>query len=310
MRAFLYRDYTTEIELVDLPVPALADHQVLVEVEAAALNPRDVAMHSGATRDVFDVVFPYVVGSDLAGRVKAVGAGVSTRAVGDAIIGRCSPLAGGAFAEFAAIDEANCAALPNGIGMVEGAGVPTTAATAWHALFDAPGLRAGQKVLIHAAAGGVGSIAVQFAKIAGAYVVATASGEGVNLVAKLGADEVIDYRQADFAAQVRDVDLVLDTVGGETQDRSYGILRPGGHLASIVREPDQAMARSMGVRATRVSYRLAPGELEQLVRHIASSKIAVTIDSCFAIEEFDAAFARQATGRARGKVVVRMAERS
>ena len=310
MRAFLYRDYAADIKLVDLPLPSLGDHQVLVEVEAAALNPRDVVMHSGATRDVFDVVFPYVIGSDLAGRVKAVGAGVSTRAVGDAIIGRCSPLAGGAFAEFAAIDIANCAALPNGIGMVEGAGVPTTAATAWHALFDAPGLRAGQKVLIHAAAGGVGSIAVQFAKIAGAYVVATASGEGVNLVAKLGADEVIDYRQADFAAQVRDVDLVLDTVGGETLSRSFSVLRPGGHLASIVGEPDQAMALSLGVRATRVSYRLAPGELEQLVRHIATSKIAITIDGCFAIEEFDAAFARQATGRARGKVVVRMAKRS
>lgn len=306
MKAVRIHGYKNAPTIEDVPTPEIGSGQVLVRVAAAALNPLDGALQTGAIARVFPLTFPYTMGTDLAGTVEQVGANVAVWRPGDQVIGRINPTVGGAFAEFAAVLAEFCVALPPAMSMTHAAGIPTAAGTAWVALFVVAGLQAGQTVLVHAGAGGVGNFAVQFAHAAGARVFATASGNGVALVQGLGADRVIDYKTEDFASVVSDVDVVLDTIGGETQRKSFAVLRPGGHLVSTVMPLDEATAKAKGVSASVVSLTrsLDGGRFKAIVDDIRDKSIRVLIDRTVPMAQIGDALDRQMSGRARGKIIL------
>lgn len=308
MKAVRIHDYKQIATLEDVPVPEPGPDEVLIRVEAAALNPLDGQLQTGDMARVFPLTFPYIMGTDLSGTVEQVGAQVKRWHPGDQVIARPHPSSGGAFAEFVAVSQGLCVARPASMMANAAAGLPTAAGTAWKALFVDAGLQAGQTVLIHAGAGGVGSFAVQFAHSAGAYVIATASGDGVELVRTLGADRVIDRKAEDFAAVVSDLDVVLDTVGGETQAKSFGVLRPGGSLISSVMPPDQTLARArdLSVGMVFLSPFLNPdvGGLQITVDEVQNRSVRVLTDRTLPLAQIAEALDRQMSGRARGKIIL------
>ncbi|WP_260596542.1 NADP-dependent oxidoreductase [Sphingomonas endolithica] len=289
----------------DVLAPVVGAGDILVRVEAAGLNPLDVKIQQGFMHDFFPVVFPYTLGTDLSGTIEQIGPNVTGWSIGDKIVARTDPPAGGALAELAAVPATHLAKLPANVSFEQAAGVPTVAGTAWQALFEIAGLRSGQTVLIHAGAGGVGSFAIQLARNAGARVIATASGDGIATARRLGADQVIDYKAHAFDELVSDVDVVLDTIGGETQQRSFGVLRRGGYLASTASPPDEALAKAHGVGASFIFHQSDAPRLTMLLDQVAAGDLAVLIDRTLPMDRFDEAFARQASGRAQGKIIVK-----
>ncbi|MBN6715475.1 NADP-dependent oxidoreductase [Pseudomonas capsici] len=288
----------------EVPVPVIAPDEVLVRVQAAALNPLDALVVSGVATRFFDIALPLTLATDFAGTVERVGSAVRQWLPGDQVIAWADAGKCGGLAEFAAIPASACVRLPGNLSYVEGAAIPTAAVTAWYALFAGAGLKRGETVLIHAGAGGVGTFAVQFAHKAGARVIATASGEGLELARSLGADHVIDYRSQDFTAVVSEVDVVLDLVGGDTQLHSYKVLRKWGRLVSTVMPPDQAAAGVYKVTASMFYAKPYAEQLGELVSYIAENNVRVVIDLERPFEAFDEAWARQLSGRARGKIVI------
>jgi NADPH:quinone reductase-like Zn-dependent oxidoreductase len=305
LKAFQLSGYEADPALVEAETPQPGENEVLVRVASAALNPLDVKLQSGAMHGYFPLTFPATVGTDLSGTVEAVGADVTGWTVGDRIVARTAPTNGGAVAEFAIVPAEQLVKLPDVVGFEDAAGLPTAAGTAWQALFEVADLKGGQTVLIHAGAGGVGSFAIQFARAAGARVIATASGDGVAIAERLGADVVIDYRHADFTARVSDADVVLDTVGGDTQVRSFDVLRAGGILASTVSPPDEAMAKAHNVRAAFVFHSSDAARLATVVDKVAAG-VRVLTDRVVPLVDASAAFAYQASGHARGKIILRV----
>ncbi|TSD85165.1 NADP-dependent oxidoreductase [Mycobacterium sp. KBS0706] len=291
----------------EVPVPEVGPDEVLIRVAAASVNPLDVKLIGGGLDTYFPLAFPYALGTDLAGTVERAGPLAARWRPGDRVIARADPVRGGAFAEFAVVPAARIAAAPATLPPAAAAGLPTAAGTAWQALFETAHLRAAQTVLIHAGAGGVGSAAVQLARIAGARVAATASGANADLLRRLGAGQVIDYRTEDFAAAVRDVDVVLDTVGGETQQRSFAVLRPGGVLASIVSPPDEALAQAHGVSATFVFHQTDATRLGLVAGLCDAGSLTVVMDRELALGGLAVALDHVASGHTRGKVLLRPA---
>lgn len=216
MKALQYTAYGHSPVVNDIPKPVPGPGEVLVRVAGAALNPLDVKIGGGYVQAYFPITFPSTVGTDLAGTVEQLGSGVRGWNVGDAVITRTDPTVGGAVAEYAVVPATSLVPAPTTIPLEAAAGLATAAATAWQAVSEIAALKSGQKVLVHAGAGGVGSFVVQLAHRAGAHVVTTASSAAAEIVRKLGADEVIDYTSVDFRAAVSDVDVVVDSVGGET----------------------------------------------------------------------------------------------
>ncbi len=306
MKAVRLDDYNTAPVIRDIATPEIGPEDVLVRVGAAALNPLDVKLQSGVLQGYFPLEFRYTMGSDISGMIEDVGANVIGWQKGDKVIARLDPVAGGAFAGFASVPANYLVKLPEDMPLEVAAGIPTAAGTAWQVLFEMGDLGVGQTVLIHAGAGGVGSFAIQFARAAGARVIATASGDGIDIARTLGADQVIDYRHADFAEVLSDIDLVIDSIGGETQQKSFGVLRSGGRLLSLVAPPDEALAHAHNVNAQFV-FHMSDGErLARVVSAIHENKVKVLIDRTVPIDQFGDAFARQASGRARGKIIVTM----
>ncbi len=291
--------------VAEVPVPEPGPGQVLVRVAAASVNPLDLKLQGGQMRGFFDLEFPYIAGTDLAGTVERAGRAAGRWRRGDAVVARLDPIVGGALAEFAVVPADQLVAVPAGVRLDDAAGAPTAAGTAWQALFEVAGLGRGQAALIHGGAGGVGGFAIQLAKHAGARVVATASGTGIELARSLGADEVIDYKAEDFAARVSGVDVVLDTIGGDTQRRSFGVLRPGGMLVSTVAPPDEATAKAHGVAATFVFHRSDAGRLAKVVDQIAAGHLRVVVARRVPLADVGDAFEHQASA-ARGKIIVTM----
>lgn len=306
MKAALLQAYgaPASATLEEMAPPLIGDHDVLVRVVAASINPLDVKLTTGQVVDYFPLHFPYVLGTDIAGIIERVGIAVSAWRPGDRVIGRADPVKGGAFAGFAALPESHVAPAPTNLPLDEAAGLPTAAGTAWQALFETADLKRGQTVLVHAGAGGVGSCAIQLARQAGARVIATASGDNLALLRELGADQVIDYRRVDFAAGLQGVDVVLDSVGGETQHRSFDVLRPGGRLISIVAPPDETRARQYDVAAAFVFHQTDRARLNRIAELCEAGKLKPLIDRKLPLDEAAAALAYVATGRARGKVLL------
>lgn len=304
MKAARLNGYNAEPTLEDVPVPEIGPDEVLVRVGTASLNPMDNKLQKGLLHDFFPLEFPYTIGTDLAGTVERVGTDVVGWSEGDRVVARTEPTSGGALAELSVVPASYLVEVPASMSIEKAAGIPTTAATAWQALFEMAGLERGQTVLVHAGAGGVGSIAIQFARAAGARVIATASSDGVEIARRLGADQVIDYRAEDFTEKVSDVDLVLDTVGGETQRRSFGVLRPGGLLLAIAVPPDEEAAKAHGVKTAYVFHTSDAARLKKVVDRVDAAGTEVLVDRTVLLDSLDEAFARQGSGRAHGKILI------
>ncbi len=304
MQAVRIHQYEGAPAREDVAVPQPGPDDVLVRVRAASLNPLDVQLQSGRMHGFFPLGFPYTMGTDFAGTVESGGSSAGRWKVGDAVVARFDPTQGGAMAEFAVIPAAGLAAAPAKASLAEAAGLPTAAGTAWQALFEVAGLQAGQTILVHAGAGGVGSFAIQMARNAGARVIATASGSGIEVARRLGADQVVDYRSERFEDRVSDLDMVLDTVRDDTQQRSFGVLRSGGTLVSTTAPPDEALARAHNVTASFVFHQSDAARLGKIVAQLDAGKLQVLVDRTVPLQAFDNAFAFQASGRARGKIVL------
>jgi NADPH:quinone reductase-like Zn-dependent oxidoreductase len=290
---------------VEMQRPAPGANEVLIKVQAAAVNPFDWKVRAGYMKDFLPLTFPATLGWDVSGTVEEVGPEVTRFKRGDEVYTRLE--AGGGYAEYAVADEAIVAGKPGTLNHVLAAAVPTAGLTAWQALFEVAQVRAGQKVLIHAAAGGVGNFAVQFAKAKGAYVIGTASSKNQSLLRELGVDKPVDYQQARFEDVAREVDVVLDTIGGETQERSFKVLKKGGVLVSIVQPPSQEQATKYGVRALFYGAHPSSSDLAEIARLIDSGKVKPVVETVLPLTEARRAHELSQSGHVRGKIVLKAA---
>ena len=277
MRAFVVTKYKEPLQEADVPEPIVGAHDVLVRVEAAGLNPLDEKIRVGEFKQVLPYKLPLIPGNDVAGTVIRVGVGVRGFKPGDEVYARPDQDRIGTFAERIAVAEGDLALKPASISMREAGSLPLVALTAWQALVERGRVRPGQNVLIHAGAGGVGSIAIQLAKHLGASVATTASGSNADFVRELGADTVIDYRTRDFEQRLAGYDLVLDSLGGENLEKSLRVLKPGGKAIGISGPPDPAFAREAGLNPL---LRLVIAGLSGKVRKQAK-KLGVTYEFLF-----------------------------
>jgi NADPH:quinone reductase-like Zn-dependent oxidoreductase len=277
MRAFVVTKYKEPLQEAEVPEPVVGEHDVLVRVDAAGLNPLDEGIRAGAFKQILPYRLPLILGNDLAGTVIRVGAEVRGFKPGDEVYARPDKDRIGTFAERIAVAEADLALKPASIGMEEAGSLPLVALTAWQALVERGNLQPGQKVLIHAGAGGVGSIAIQLAKHLGATVATTASGSNADFVRELGADIVIDYRTQDFEQLLDGFDLVLDSLGGENLEKSLRVLEPGGKVIGIAGPPDPGFAREIGLNPL---LRLAITALSRKIRSQAK-KLGVSYEFLF-----------------------------
>ncbi|MEO6114340.1 MAG: NADP-dependent oxidoreductase [Sphingomicrobium sp.] len=334
MKAFIIDNYGSDqrLRFGEMPEPELRDDDVLVEIRAAGVNPLDSKIRDGAFKLILPYRLPLILGNDVAGVVVRVGAKARRFKPGDEVYARPDKDRIGTFAEFIAMNEADVALKPNNLNMEEAASIPLVALTAWQALVEVARLKKGQKILIHAGSGGVGTFAIQLAKHLGATVATTTSGANVDLVKGLGADIVIDYKKDDFEKILSGYDVVLHSLGKEVLEKSLGVLRPGGKLISISGPPDAVFAKqngsswflqqvmrlmSFGIRTKAKGHRVkysflfmrANGEqLSKITRLIESGNIRPVIDRAFPFEETNEALAYVETGRSKGKVVVQIAQ--
>jgi NADPH:quinone reductase-like Zn-dependent oxidoreductase len=332
MKAFVVDRYGRKngIRAVDMSVPEPREDDLLIEIHAAGVNPLDSKIRDGEFKLILPYRLPLILGNDLAGVVVRVGSRVRRFKPGDEVYARPHKDRIGTFTEFIAVKEDGVALKPKALTMEEAASIPLVGLTAWQALIEKGQLKKGQKVLIHAGSGGVGTFAIQLAKHVGATVATTTSARNIELVKRLGADIVIDYRKDDFSAILKDYDVVLDTQGGNALEKSLRVLKPGGKLIGIAGPPDPDFAKEMGAswflktvmrflsyrirKAAKrhdVSYsfvfmRADGGQLSQIATLIDAGAIRPVIDRVFSFESTKEALAYVETGRAKGKVVIKI----
>jgi NADPH:quinone reductase-like Zn-dependent oxidoreductase len=308
MKAVRIHSYGEPETLVyeEAPRPEPGPGQVLIRVYAAGVNPLDWKIRAGYMRGMMDFPLPLILGMDVSGVVAAVGSGVTKFQTGQDVYGIVDMGLSGAYAEYALGHESTLAAKPQTLDYVQAASVPVVALTAWQALLEAGELSAGQKVLIHAAAGGVGIFAVQLAKWKGANVIGTASASNLDFLRELGANEVIDYKATPFEQVVSDVDIVLDTLGGDTRERSWGVLKPGGMLVATLPPPPQETAAQRGVRAAMVMIQPKAELLTEIATLLDSGQVKTFVDKVLPLAEVRQAHELSQTGHVRGKIVLQM----
>jgi NADPH:quinone reductase-like Zn-dependent oxidoreductase len=289
---------------VEMQRPTPGPNEVLIKVQAASVNPVDWKLRAGHMKEVFPLTFPSTLGWDVSGTVEETGDKVTQFKRGDEVY---ALLTGGGYAEYAVAREAVVARKPQTLDHIHAAAVPVTGLTAWQALFEVAQLRAGQKVLIHAAAGGVGIFAVQFAKARGAYVIGTASSKNQAFLHELGVDQAIDYQKTRFEEAVRDVDVVLDTIGGDTQERSFKVLKKGGILVSLVQPPSPESAAKYGVRALFYGAHASSSDLTEIARLIDSGKVKPVVETVLPLADARRAHELSQSGHTRGKIVLKTA---
>jgi NADPH:quinone reductase-like Zn-dependent oxidoreductase len=312
MRAARIHDYDRDdgLSVDDIDVPSISPDQLLIRVAAASINPVDWKVRDGMLRAGIVLDLPAVLGGDVCGVVAAIGSEVRGFGKGDVVYAMTdtrSRYACGGFAEYVALSAANAAPKPSSLSAVEAAAVPLAALTAWQALHDEGQVQPGQRVLIHAAAGGVGGFAVQFAREAGAYVIGTASAANRDYVLRLGANEVIDYSAGPFEAEVRDIDLVIDLVGGDVQARSLSVIRPGGTLINAWGALAADEAAAAGVTARKVAVSPNGDQLRRIGALIDAGRVAVEVAHVLPLEEVEAALALSRRGHGRGKIILDVA---
>ncbi len=328
MKAFTVTKYGPNgLEATEIPTPAVGPHDVLVDVRAASVNPLDKMVRNGEFKQLLKYKPPFVLGHDLAGVVTQIGADVETFTIGDEVYSRPRDLRIGAFAELIAIDADDVAHKPTSLSFEEAAAVPLVALAAWQALVDVAGVRAGQKVLVHAGAGGLGSTVIQVAKHLGAHVATTAHGKDADNLRALGADEVIDYTSTDFASVLSGYDVVLDSLGLASLEKSMTVLKPGGLAISVVGPPDPAFAaqlgqpllkpvlafmsrkvrsraKKLGVRYSFLFMHASGAQLKTLAQLYDNGTLRPVLDRTFPFADTIEAMAFVEQGKANGKVVV------
>ena len=292
----------------DASIPQLNPDDLLIRVRAAAINPVDWKIREGYLQGVLNHQLPLTLGWDVSGEVAAVGPEVTRFTIGDAVYARPNIERDGGYAEYIAVKASEAAIKPVRLDHDHAAAVPLAALTAWQSLVDAAQLRAGQTVLIHAAAGGVGSFAVQLAKARGAKVIATASAVNIGLVMELGADQFVDYTRTRFEEVAKDVDVVFDTIGGETQARSWSVLKPGGMLVSVVSPPPAATAAEQGVRSAFVFIQPSGSQLDAIARLIDEGRMKPILHTVLPLYEARQAQVISQGGHVRGKIVLHVAD--
>jgi NADPH:quinone reductase-like Zn-dependent oxidoreductase len=332
MKAFIVDRYGSNdgVRVGEIPDPELRDDDVLVQIHAASVNPLDFKIRDGKLKRILPYRLPFILGNDLAGVVVRVGSGVRRFKPGDEVYARPETDRIGAFAEFISIKEDAVANKPKELTMEEAASIPLVGLTAWQALIERANLKRGQKVLIHAGSGGVGTFAIQLAKHLGAIVATTTSTANLDWVKRLGADIVIDYRKDDFETILHDYDAVLDTLGGEALEKSLRVLKPGGKLISISGPPDPDFATDIGstwilrLAMRLLSYRIrrrakrhhvnyaflfmrpSGDQLREIGSLIDSGIIRPVVDRVFPFASTKEALAYVEKGRAKGKVIVKV----
>jgi len=310
MKAIVMHNYggPDVLKFEDVPRPEPKESEILVRVVAAGVNPVDGMVRAGMFAKYAKTPFPMIPGYDIAGIVEKTGTKIAKFKKGDSIYAYISLKDGGGYAAYAAATEKEASAKPQSLTYVEAAAVPLVALTAWQALIDTAKLSAGQTVLIHGGSGGVGTFAIQIAKARGAKVIATASTVNQDLLKELGADVAIDYTKTKFEEVAKDVDVVLDSVGKDTLARSYGVVKKGGFIVSLVARPDQAELDKYGIRGASLNVQPNSDELAEIGNLIDEKKIRVIVSQTFPLSEAAKAQEQVATGHTRGKIVLKVAD--
>jgi NADPH:quinone reductase-like Zn-dependent oxidoreductase len=332
MKAFIVDRYGKKraVRFGDMPEPQLRDNDVLVEIHAAGVNLLDSKIRDGEFKLILPYRQPLILGNDVAGVVIRVGSKVRRLKPGDQVYARPDKDRIGTFAEFIAMNEADVAMKPKNLTVEEAASIPLAGLTAWQVLVERANLKKGQKVLIHAGSGGVGTFAIQLAKHLGARVATTTSTANIDLVKRLGADVVIDYKKENFDKVLSGYDVVLNSLGTDTLEKSLSVLKPGGKLISISGPPDPNFAKEIGAnwllqqvmrllsfgirrkaKRRRISYSFlfmrAQGEqLSKITSLIEAGIVRPVMDRVFPFEATNEALAYIETGRSKGKIVVKV----
>ncbi|HEY5370527.1 MAG TPA: NADP-dependent oxidoreductase [Hanamia sp.] len=288
----------------EAPRPVIAADEVLIKVYASGVNPVDYKMREGLAESLFPIDLPFIPGWDVSGEIEEVGSDILTFKKGNEVYGRPDVTRNGTYAEYVAVKADQINFKPQSIDHDKAAAVPLAGLTAWQSLFTYGKLEEGQKVLIHAASGGVGSFAVQLAKWKGARVIGTASEENIDFLFDLGADGAIDYKNEKFEDKITGVDLVLDLMGGDTQKRSLKVIKKGGRLITIVQPQYQEEAKARGIHMEAFLTKSLPEELQQLTNLIDSGKIKPIVTQKFALKDAAEAQIEIAKGHTRGKIVL------
>jgi NADPH:quinone reductase-like Zn-dependent oxidoreductase len=306
MKAVVAHEYGAPevLKFEEVPRPEPKEDEALVRVIASGVNPADPLTLSGKYAKEFGTHLPLIPGYDIAGVVEKIGAKITKLKVGEAVYGY--PTFGGGWADYVTVKEWEVAAKPKSLNFVEAAAVPMGALTAWQALVDVAKLRAGQTILIHGGSGGVGSFAIQIAKARGARVIATASTANQDLLKQLGADVAVDYTKTRFEDVARDVDAVLDPVGKETLARSYGVVKKGGIVMSLVTLPDRSELAKRGIHGAAISVHPDAADFAEVAQLIDAGKIKPIVTQVLPLSEAIAAQRQAATHHTRGKVVLRI----
>ena len=308
MKAIVVHEYggPEVLKYEDAPVPEPKENEVLVRVIVSGVNPADPLIVSGKYAKEFGTHLPLIPGYDMAGLVEKTGAKITKLKVGDSVYAYL--LWGGGWAEHVITNEREAALRPKSLTYVEAAAVPLAALTAWQALIDTAQLHAGQTVLIHGGSGGVGSFAIQIAKARGARVIATASTQNQDLLKHLGADVAIDYTKTKFEDVAKDVDVVLDPIGKDTLARSYGVVKKGGFIVTLVARLDQTELDKNGIHGAWLSSKPDANELGEITKLIEEKKIKPIVTQVLPLSEAVKAHEQAATHHTRGKIVLKVAD--
>lgn len=294
------------LKLEEVPRPEPGADEVLIKVFATSVNPVDWKIRKGLRKEKFPTKFPLIPGWDVSGEIEEVGSDIKIFRKGDEVYSRPDLTRNGTYAEYVVVKADLVGLKPKSIDHEKAAAVPLAGLTAWQGLFDHGGLQAGQKVLIHAASGGVGTFAVQFAKWKGAYVIGTTSAENIEFVKQLGADEVIDYKKEKFEDKLKDIDLVFDTIGGATQRRSLKVLKNDGRLITTLKPENQEEAKTKNIHIEGYTAQSYPEELEQIAHLIDAGKVMPVVTVILPLEKAAEAQKISEEGHTRGKIVLKV----
>jgi len=308
MKAITIREFggPEVLKIEEMPVPKPSSDEALIKIYASGVNPVDWKIRKGLRKERFPVKFPLILGWDVSGVIEEVGQDVKDLRVGDEVYGRPDPTKNGTYAEYIVVKANELSIKPKSIDHIHAAGVPLAGLTAWQGLFDHGHLENGQRVLIHAASGGVGTFAVQFAKWKGAYVIGTTSSENVNFVKQLGADEVIDYKKEKFDEKIKNIDLVFDTLGGEIQKKSLKVLKKGGILITTLKPENEEAAKERDIHIEGYMAQSNPLELKKMAELIDAGKIKPVIAKVFPLEDAAKAQSLSEEGHTVGKIILQV----
>jgi NADPH:quinone reductase-like Zn-dependent oxidoreductase len=292
------------LELEEVPRPQPAADEVLVKVYASGVNPVDWKIRKGYRQHSL----PFIPGWDVSGVVEEAGKNVTDLQVGTAVYGRPDTSRNGSYAEYVTVKAIELGRKPTSIDHITAAAIPLAGLTAWQALFEHAQLKKGQKLFIHGASGGVGTYAIEFAKWKGAYVIGTASAKNLSFLKELGADEAVDYNKKHFENDFTDIDVVFDTIGGDTQKRSLQMLKPGGILVTTVKVEDEAAFKQKGVRITGMLTKSRKEDLEAIAQLVDDGLVKPIISKVLPLEAAEEAHRLSEQGHVRGKIVLRVRE--